>query len=554
MRMIKNLKAKLGNLAFWKKGKENMDHSAIDYRDISQREHDVKQIALSTSLEENLKTFDEITGYSYDMNQIRFTVGENEIPAAVLYVDGMVDSQAVENLLKVLKIDIFKPLQLGHVTKKEIFEVVKVKILNSSEIKEADNMDLLFDAISHGETAVLFDGTDKALLCETRGFESRSITEPEGEVVIRGPRDGFVENLRTNTSLLRRRIHTPNLWIESIVVGSLTRTEVAFSYIKGLIGEEVLEELRSRLERIDTDSILGAGTVEEFIEDMPYSPISTIFRTERPDRVTNAVLEGRAAIFIDGTPFVLIVPAGFAMDLHAPDDYFEVFPVGSFIRALRFVSFVASIFLPGFYVAVLNFHPELLPTALLLRIQATREGVPFPVVVEILMMEAAFEVLREAGLRLPKAIGSAISIVGALILGDAAIRAGIVSPGVVIIVAFTAIASFTTPSFGLALGARLLRFAVILLGSIMGLLGIQFGFIALVIHMVSLRSFGYPYFAPFGPFIWSDMKDSIFRSFWWAQDYRPSLLGFREPRRQRPGQRPRPRKLVDRGRTGRKEE
>lgn len=229
------------------------------------------------------------------------------------------------------------------------------------------------------------------------------------------------------------------------------------------------------------------------------------------------------------------------MYLQAADDYNEIMFIGTFVRTLRLLSFLASIFFPGIYVAILTFHQELLPTPLLLNIQATREGVPFPVVAEMIIMDIVFEVLREAGLRLPSAIGPAISIVGALILGDAAIRAGLVSPGVVIVVAFTAVASFSIPAFNLAITGRLLRFLLTFLGAAFGLLGIQVGFLVILIHMVSLRSFGYPMFAPFAPLIWQDMKDNLLRTLATGMVYRPKLLGFREPARQRPGQTPRPR-------------
>ncbi len=512
---------------------------AVDYRDISVREADFKRVPLVGDLEKNLARFEEITGGSFDINIVRFISGPHSVPGALIYLDGMIEGDAVESLLDVLKVEIYKTNIKG-VSKKEIYETVRDKLLTSREVREARDMASLHEGVSMGETAILFDGTVAALLCETKGWETRAIMEPEAETAIRGIREGFVENLRTNTALVRRRIRSPNLWIESLKVGSLSRTEVAFAYIKGLAGEEMLEELRSRLEGIDFDAILESGYIEEFINDNPYSIFPTIFRTERPDRVASSILEGRAAVFVNGSSFALIIPADFNMFMQAPDDYFEIFPLGFFIRMLRYFSFLVSIFLPGIYVAVLNFHPELLPTPLLLRIQATREGVPFPVVGEMIAMEVSFEILREAGIRLPPSIGPAISIVGALILGDAAIRAGIVSPGVVIIVAFTAIASFTNPSWSMAISSRLLRFGVIILGAVLGLLGIQFALLLLIIHLVSLRSFGHPYMAPFGPFIWQDMKDAVMRAYWWQQVERPRLLGYREPLRGRPGQRPRP--------------
>lgn len=514
------------------------DHGlAVDYRDISEREADFKKTPLVASLEANLRTITELTGGSYDLNIKRCLAGPEQVHVAMVFFDGLVDKASIDDLMRIVKLETFKTGIEG-VHKKEIYQTIKKRLL-TTELREAEDMENLYAGISLGDTALIFDGTAKAILCETRGWYLRAITEPEAETVIRGPREGFIESLRVNTSLIRRRIRSPNLWIESVNIGSLSQTEVAFAYIKGLAGEEILEELRSRLERIRIDGVLESGLIEEFIRDSPYSLFPTVLRTERPDIVASALLEGRVAVFTSGTPFVLIVPAELTTFLQAPDDYNEVFPIGSFIRFLRMISYLISVFLPGIYVSILNFHPELLPTTLLLTIQQTREGVPFPVVAEIILMEAAFEILREAGLRLPRAIGPAISIVGALILGEAAIRAGLVSPGVVIIVAFTAIASFSTPVFSLSITARMLRFAVILLGAVLGLLGIQFAFLVLVIHLVSLRSFGYPYMAPYGPLILQDMKDSIYRSFWWRQVYRPRLLGFREPRRQPLGQGPR---------------
>lgn len=508
-----------------------------DFRDLGRREADLKGIFLDSNLEENLRLIKEFAGNSYDLNIMRHLAGPEKVKYAVIFIDGLTEKETVNDLMRIIQMETFKT-GIGGLDKKDIYETVKNRLL-TGELRETESLKHLFESIFLGYTALLFDGTAKAILNETRGWPIRPPAEPEAETTIRAPREGFVENIRVNTSLIRRRIRTPNLWIESSLVGSLTRTEVAFAYIKGLVGEEVLGELRSRLQRIDIDGILESGAIEEYIRDAPYSPFPTIFRTERPDRVAAAILEGRVALFTNGTPFVLILPADFPMFLQAPDDYNELWPIGTFLRLLRMLSYLISIFLPGLYVAVLNFHPELLPTSLLLTIQQTREGVPFPVVAEIIIMEAAFEILREAGLRLPRAIGPAISIVGALILGEAAIRAGIVSPGVVIIVAFTAIASFSSPTFSFAITARLLRFGVIITGAALGLLGIQGSFLILVIHLVSLRSFGYPYMAPYGPLIWADMKDIVYRDFWWRQIHRPRLLGFREPQRQTSGQGPR---------------
>lgn len=536
VKLLKRLRA-----PFSKKKNKRGDKSrsdTMDFRDIGQREADVKKTPLVSSLDENLRRVKETIGNSYDLSVRYSLAGPEKVPCAFIYIDGLVDSTTKEDMLRVVNIDTFKT-GIKELHRGEIYETVKNRLL-TGEVREAEDLPALFDAIFLGDTALIFDGTAKAIIFQTRGWETRNIDEPAAEITIRGQREGFVENIRTNTSLIRRRIRTPNLWIENLIIGNLTKTEVAFAYIKGLAGEEVLGELRSRLGRIDTDSILESGYIEEFIRDSSFSPFPTIFRTERPDRVAAALLEGRVAIFTNGTPFVLVLPADFMIFLQAPDDYNEHWPIGSLLRILRLLSFLVAIFLPGVYVSVLNFHQELLPTPLFLTIQSTREGIPFPVVAEIVLMDVTFEILREAGVRLPRAIGTAISIVGALILGDAAIRAGLVSPGVVIIVAFTAIASFTNPVFSMAITGRMLRFIMIFLGAAFGLLGVQLGLLLLLVHLVSLRSFGYPYFAPFGPFIKQDLKDAVIRGFWWQMTRRPKLMGFQEPERQRTGQMPRP--------------
>jgi spore germination protein KA len=510
-----------------------------DGLDLSQREAVFQDLPLSTRLESNLEMFRQVTGGSYDINIEQFLSGPEKVPAALLYVEGLVDASMLDELLRAVKIDIFLT-GLEDLQKKDILETTRQRLLNIIESQIAGDMAALYYGVSKGRAALLFDGTAQALILETQGWKTRAITEPASEPAIRGIREGFVEDIRTNTALIRRRIRSPNFWIEGQEIGSLGKTEVAFAYLKGLVAEDVLGELRSRLDNIDLDGVLGTGYIEEYITDNPYFLFPSILSTERVDRVAGALLEGRVAIFVDGSSFALVVPADFNLFLQAPDDYFEPFPLGTFIRFLRYVSFFIALFLPGVYVAILTFHPELLPVPLLLRIQAAREGVPFPVVAETFFMEAIFEILREAGVRLPMLVGPAISIVGALVLGDAAIRAGLVSPGVVVIVAFTAIASFTAPVFTLGLAARILRFIIIILGAAFGLLGIQFGLLLILIHLVTLRSLGQPYMAPFAPFIWEDMKDALFSLFRWQMVYRPKLLGYREPKRQRTGQKPHP--------------
>ena len=503
--------------------------------DISERFQEVQKMKLESGLEQNLQTLQQVCGYSQDVKIRRFSINR-QIPAALVYLDNMVKDTTVEELLRTLMIDTRKIEGWDKDIGLLLPAIKDLLIVNG--VEEADSIGDLFFKMTFGNTIIVIEGQSTAFVCSTVDLKTRAITEPSAETNIRGPREGFVESLCVNITLIRRKIRVPHLWIETLEIGSLTKTLVAFAYIKGLADEKMLEELRSRLKRIDTDTILESGHVEQYIEDQPLRRSLTL-RTE--SRTMHAALYCPAGwSLLSGSPHVLILPAQFPMFFQASDDYYEKPPLGSFIRILRWMGAIISVFLPGFYVAIVNFHQELLPTALLMRITATREGVPFPVVAEVLIMEVLFEILREAGIRLPAAVGPAISIVGALVLGEAAIRAGMVSPAVVIVIALTAIANFSTPVFSMAIALRLIRFSFTVLAAIFGLFGLQFGILLMLIHLCSLRSLGIPYMKPLAPFIAQDIKDNILVGWIWGRSTRPKLVGYREPFRQKPGQRPHP--------------
>ena len=507
-----------------------------DRMDISQRHEQTQKMKLASGLEANLKTLSQLCGDSADLRIRRFTI--SQLPAAQICLDGMVEDTAVEEILRALMIDTRK-MGLDPGTRRELIKSLE-NLMVVANINRVDGFGDLFARMALGDTAILVDGHAEAILCETTGWQTRAIKEPDAEMSVRGPREGFVESVITNISLIRRRIRVPHLWVENHEIGKLTRTTVSIVYIKGLATEDVLGELRERIGRIEIDGILEGGQLEDYIEDTPYTLFPMLLRTERPDVVCRSLLEGRVAVLVNGTPHALILPAEFSTFLQAPDDYYERVPIGSFIRVLRWASALLAIMLPAVYVAVTNFHPELIPVALALRISATREGVPFPLIVEVLGLGLLFEILREAGLRLPAAIGPAISIVGALVVGEAAIRAGLVSPAVVVVIALTAIAGFGIPVFSAAIAFRLLQLTYTLLGAAFGLLGVQFGLLLTVVHLCSLRSFGVPYLTPVAPFIVQDMKDNVLRSWWWSLETRPKLIGYREPKRQPSGQMPSP--------------
>ena len=500
---------------------------------------------LVSDLKENEAMIKQALGDSSDLTLRHLRFGrELQIPVLVLHIDGMVDSETLMNGLigPILgKSSWLSEEESGQrLSRSELFLLMKEQILRNSSVHETASLDELLDYLVRGNAVLLMDGVPKALACEVKGWAERNVQQPTTEVAVRGPQNAFIENRRVNTTLLRRIIASPLLWFEDFKVGAVTNTMVTIAYIKGLVEDSLVEEVRERISSIEIDAIFESGHIEELIEDAPYSPFPTILRTERPDKVAAALLEGRVAIITDGTPYVLVVPVTFQSFLTAAEDYYERFFTGSVVRFIRAVAFFLALTLPSTYVAVTNFHQELLPTSLTLSIAAQREGVPFVAIVEALFLEVSFELLREAGIRLPKAIGPAISIVGALILGEAAVSAGLVSSALVIVVAATAIASFISPIYSMSISVHLLRFPMILLAGTLGLFGVMMGLAAILIHLCSVRSFGVPYLTPLAPAVPSEWKDTVVRVPMWKMDTRPKSLVKKEFIRQSPRQRPQP--------------
>ncbi|EFM09248.1 GerA spore germination protein [Paenibacillus curdlanolyticus YK9] len=350
-------------------------------------------------------------------------------------------------------------------------------------------------AIVRGDAVLLLDGLDTAIVCETRQLEWRSITEPTTQVVVRGPKDSFTESFATNISLIRRRVQKPGLMLETYRIGSVTGTQIGIMFVNGKAEEALLQTVRTRLQSLQTDGVLDSGSLERLMQEKRFTPFPTIYNTERPDSVVSLLLSGRVAIIVDGTPFVLVVPVTFYQFFRAAEDAYERADIGILLTVLRYVAYIVSLLGPSLYIAAITFHQEMIPTPLLISLVAQREGVPFPAFAEAMLMEVSFELMREAGVRMPRAVGQAVSIVGALILGQSAVQAGIVSAAMVIVVASTGIASFTSPAFNIAISARILRFSLMVLAGTFGLFGILIGLIFLVAHLCSLRSFGTPYMA-----------------------------------------------------------
>lgn len=482
---------------------------------------------LTNDLDKNVKIIKETLGYASDLIIREFFLDEEKKQKiALIMFDGLTGNIPVyDSILKPLMTEM-KQLQTSKklMDADDIYYLFEKFVLPMQSLDEVKDFKKCFEKVMVGDSVILIDGSDKAISIDTKGWTDRGVMEPSAESVVRGPRDSFNETIRTNTMLIRRRIRDINLRVVHKEVGEVTKTAVAVMYIEGIANDKIVKEVMERIDRIKIDGILESGYIEQLIRDEPNSIFPTIFNTERPDTVSANLLEGRIALVVDGTPIVLVLPAVFIQFFQAAEDYYHGFYFASFIRILRFLALVLALLTPSVYVAVTTFHQEMLPTPLLVSIASQREGIPFPAFVEAILMEITFEILREAGVRMPKAIGSAISIVGALVLGEAAVAAGIVSSIMVIIVSVTAITSLIFPSYNMATSVRMLRFGFMLVAASFGLYGIGIGIMFLVLHLCSLRSFGVPYMYPLAPFNLQGLKDAIIRVPITQRFKRPSLI------------------------------
>ncbi|GGJ60185.1 spore germination protein KA [Anoxybacillus voinovskiensis] len=498
-----------------------------------EREHKQPEaVVLSADITQNIQTLQTIYENCCDVVFRSFRIG-GEVNATILYIDGLVNVEQ-------LNIAVLPSLMTKQAAEATTLASFLKESLPVSSLTTVQTVAECIEQLSSGSCVLLIDKQPEAVALSIAKWEKRSLEEPTGEGVIRGPREGFTESISTNLSLLRRKLKSPKLKTKAKTFGTYTQTTVVVTYIDGLASETLLEEVEVRLSRIDVDGIFETSYIEELIEDNPYSLFPQVINTERPDVVAANLLEGRVAILQDGTPFALIVPASFYSLLQSSEDYYQRHAISTMIRWLRYLFLLVSLLLPSLYVAVLTFHQEMVPTTLLLTMAASRELIPFPALVEALIMEIVFEALREAGVRLPKQAGAAVSIVGALVIGQAAVQAGIVSAPMIMVVALTGIASFTIPRYAAGIALRMLRFPMILLAGSLGLLGVMLGLLLILIHMATLRSFGVPYLSPMAPMQWEEMKDVLVRVPLWKQNKRPRLTGTKNRTRQAPNQKPDP--------------
>lgn len=473
---------------------------------------------LGKDINENIKIFKDIFKNDDTLVIREFeNSAKDSIKLCCLYFDGMVNT-------KVLNDDVIRPAMYNSTIgiDDEVITLLQEKVIFSNDAKKSSEIAILIESMLYGDTILIAHGSSDGLILNTKGWLTRSITEPEAEKVERGPREGFNEAILVNLSLLRRKIKTPNLKFEFKTIGVQTNTKVCVCYIDGIVNKSVLKEVNDRLEKINIDGILDSGYITEMIKDEPFSPIKTVGSTERPDVVAAKLLEGRVAVIVDGTPMALTVPHLFVEYFQTNDDYYVNYIFSSINRILRILGAFISISIPAVYLAFVTYHQELMPTSLLLSVTSARQGVPVPTIVEEILILLAFELLREASLRMPSNIGSALSIVGALVLGQAAVEAKLVSAPMVIVAALTGITGLMIIKLK---GATILvRLILLFLSSIVGMYGYVFGMVGLLIYLCSIRSFGIPIIQGLSPSTPSDLQDVGIRVPWFNMRYRPKFL------------------------------
>lgn len=470
--------------------------------------------------------------------EFTLNTGSKQYKAFILYIDGMVDSQILNDF-------VLKPLMLKNKfcnnetskiivqkgKKSNIANFIQDCLIPQNNIKQQSSFKDIFSGVNSGNCALFVDTLSVGFDIDVKGFKQRSISKPENEIVIKGPHEAFVENMRTNTTLLRRFTNNENLIIENTKVGKITKTNCAICYIKDIANDALVAETKYRLNNLEIDSLLSAGELEQLLTDTNSLGVPKILVSERPDYAVKSLLQGRVIILINGSPYALILPAILIDFLTSPEDTNLKPQFANFLKVVRIISSFFALLLPGLYIAITNFHREIIPTELLYSILSSRQSVPFPIIVEILIMEISFEIIREAGLRVPSPIGPTLGIVGALVLGQAAVSAAIVSPILIIIVAITGMSSFAIPDFTFSFHLRFFRFVFILLGFLAGFLGIGMGLFIYISSLCDLETFGVSYTIPYAPAVNSKNNGFMLSPIWKRED-RATYLATKKEKKQ----------------------
>ncbi|PZN10636.1 MAG: spore germination protein [Bacillota bacterium] len=435
----------------------------------------------------------------------RFVPGPAPAVAAFLYLEPLVDMRRLRAVVGDLE-ELARRGERGVMADPGWWEI-------GGRVGRADTLPHAVRRVLAGHAVLLLEGRPCAWTFDVRGFPRRAVEEPDAERLVRGPRDGLVEDLQTNLALIRMRLSSPRLVVRRYRLGDVAGSRVALLYVEGIAPPEVVQEAETRLHRVRSDALLDTGQLEQWLEDQPRSPFPQVMETERPDRVVANLLAGRVAFLVEGSPFAVVAPAVLLQFYQSPEDYYQRWPAATLVRMIREIAMAVSLLLPALYIAFVSFHPEMLPSTLAVLLASARSGVPFPAIGEAILLETAVEILREASIRLPGPIGPTISIVGGLIIGEMTVSAGLVSPAMVIVAGVTAIGSFAAPSYAGAIALRILRYPLMIAASLFGLYGVVIGLLLILIHLADLESFGLPYLYPLvPPRSFSNLKDTLVRA------------------------------------------
>ncbi len=475
---------------------------------------------LTASLEENISLFKNIFKDDQTLITREFqNKSVKEAKCCIVYISGMINTEVVnENIIQpVLRNNLAEDIDVNN-----LLEALMNKVVVSNNVKIETDINKMVSSIISGDTLFILEGYDKCLVIGSKGWEKRSIAEPESSRVVRGPREGFTESLTVNLTLIRRKIQNPDLKFKFRELGERTHTSICICYVDGLALAEVINELEQRLNKIKIDGILDSGYIQELIKDAPYSPFETIGAFERPDVVASKLLEGRVALIVDGSPFVLTMPFTAGENFQASEDYYNNYIFANINRLIRGFTAVTSITIPAIFLALVTYHQEMLPTPLLISISSSRQGVPFPTSLSLFIMLFIFDILREVGTRMPGPVGQAVNIVGTLVLGQAAVQAKLVSAPVIIITALTGITTLINMNF---LGATIIFRTFYLMGaSFLGIYGVLMCILVLYLHLMSIRSFGIPYMMNTTRVKNHDGQDTWIRAPWWNMTLRPKIF------------------------------
>ena len=462
---------------------------------------------ITPCLSENIAHMEKLFSVCDDIKKKQMNLGKNgDVPCYLTFIEVSVDmgTSALSEVLKYLRT----------IEKEEIYDVLSQNALVISDATFFSTIEEAADGLLTGETILFVDGFAQAVKIPDNGYPRMSLSEADSEKVIRGSNEGFSDSVKQNAALIRKRVRSPKVKVKQLKTGIRSNTNVYLVYMDDLVYPGLLKEIERRMDGFEIDGVLDSGVIEQLTEEKWYSPFPQFQTTERPDRAAMSILEGRVILLVDNSPVALILPTDYNSFIRTSDDYYNRFEIASFGRMLRYVASFFAMTLPGLYLAVTNFHTQILPTTLLLSFADARRGVPFPAVIEVLIMEISFELLREAGVRLPGAMGNTIGIVGGLIIGQAAVEANLVSPIVVIVISFTALCSFAIPNEEFATAFRVLKFFFIALCAWLGFFGMLAGLLAVLIHLSHLKSFGIPYLMPFvGADLndYEDERDALYR-------------------------------------------